>query len=731
MRKKDLLALTLPEPTEGMIRVAKNDRCIPRKFEYVPPWHGRGRDIEEVSYGTHMYYAARAEGGILIVSAWTRDMLAEDAAEPAFTCYIDPEKQVWRTIDGGKWSDAMFDTFTHRYRILNRSINNIFEPADVNSEEGYEICRSVLHSQKVKIPEMILDWQREQREKINRRKEEKKKAYWDSRMALIPDIPEEFREWVDKEGAGEDHFIFFRKAGSAQEAYCTRCGATFKPNSRLIHSIGNANQWSYRRHANEYVCPSCGKILTTKSWNKQREIRLDNCAALVQDANGEIILRHFHVMKVFKRGDDMTNVLENRRPWDHKMYLFEDARVFADPQTLESVESYHEGELFHIGGRTWRQTSQRTYRDGKYVSEAVNIGCGCAFFQDTGRIAMLTRIHEGMIRRCRSDKNTSVQRMLKRAGRKRYLEYLYRSGLSNLADEIISGRSWDIVDLCEEAADLKTLLGINGQQLRLMKELNGDIDTLRLIKWLENEKIRIDMDTLVYMNREGIHPHELPLERTGMSLQRMMNYIRKQADREGVKVRSLLQTYRDYLNMAERRGMDLHDEIVCRTPRLRELHDRYANESEQEKRAKRDAVVDKEYRNILLDSERNTEHFAYRKDGMVIIVPLKASDITEEGRRQHHCVGASDNYIKRMDDRERFILFLRHENDLGTPYYTLEVDYDGKVRQAYGAYDRKPDKEKVDRFLESFTRQIKKRTKREEAAQAEEENRQRVLVAAI
>ncbi len=718
MRKKELLALALPEPTEEMIWIAKNDRCVPRKFEYVP-WCGR--DIEEVSYGTHMYYAARAEGGILIVSAWTRDMLAEDASEPAFTCYIDPEKQVWRTVDGGDWSEAMFDTFTHRYRIINRTINTIFEPADVYSEEGAELCRSILRSQEEKIPEMILKWQREQREKTYKRKEEKKKAYWDSRMALIPDIPEKFSEWVDKEGAGEDHFIFFKKAGSAQEAFCTRCGTTFKPNSRLLHSNGNANRWDYRRHAHEYVCPSCGKILTTKSWNKQKEIRLDNCAVLVQDANGELILRHFNVVKVFKRGDDMTNALKNRRPWDHKLYLFENVRVFADPKTLESVESYHEADLFHLNVRTWRQTSERSYRDGKYVSEAINIGCGSAFFQDTGRIARLTRIHEGMIKRCRSNKNTSVQGMLKRAGRKRYLEYLYRSGLSNLADEIISGRNWDIGDLCEEATDLKNLLGVNGQQLRLMKELNGDSDTLKLLKWLENEKARIDMDTLIYMSREGIHPHDLSLDRTGMSLQRMMNYIRKQADREGVKAKSLLQTYRDYLNMAERRGMDLHDEIVCRTPWLRELHDRYVYESEQEKNANRDAVVDEKYPHIRMDSERNAEHFAYGKDGMVIVIPQKASDITEEGRRQHHCVGAGDGYIKNMDERERFILFLRHKEKPETPYYTLEVSYDGKVYQAYGAYDRTPDKAKVDRFLDSFTRQIRKRTKREKAKGAEEE----------
>ena len=46
----------------------------------------------------------------------------------------------------------------------------------------------------------------------------------------------------------------------------------------------------------------------------------------------------------------------------------------------------------------------------------------------------------------------------------------------------------------------------------------------------------------------------------------------------------------------------------------------------------------------------------------------------------------------------------------------LPVEYDGKIKQSYGAYDRKPDWEKVEAVLTGFTRKIEQRTKKEQLA---------------
>lgn len=101
----------------------------------------------------------------------------------------------------------------------------------------------------------------------------------------------------------------------------------------------------------------------------------------------------------------------------------------------------------------------------------------------------------------------------------------------------------------------------------------------------------------------------------------------------------------------------------------------------------------------------------------MIVVPKKASDITKEGRRQHHCVGASDQYMAKMASRQTFILFLRKKDDKEVPYYTLEVEWDGKIRQWYGAYDRQPDKEEIQSILNQWTKKIEKRQLKEQREQ--------------
>ena len=57
----------------------------------------------------------------------------------------------------------------------------------------------------------------------------------------------------------------------------------------------------------------------------------------------------------------------------------------------------------------------------------------------------------------------------------------------------------------------------------------------------------------------------------------------------------------------------------------------------------------------------------------------------------HHCVGndgAGERYYDRMERRESFIMFLRRTEEPNDPYYTLEIEPDGTVRQKRTLFDR-------------------------------------------
>jgi len=175
--------------------------------------------------------------------------------------------------------------------------------------------------------------------------------------------------------------------------------------------------------------------------------------------------------------------------------------------------------------------------------------------------------------------------------------------------------------------------------------------------------------------------------------------------------------YRDYLDMAERRGCDIHSEIIYRNKRWRHFHDIYLAELNRKKDEERAA----KFPGICRDLERNRKVFAWQQDGYFVRPAESAEDIIHEGRMQHHCVGASDTYMAKMAARESWICFLRKKEAPEEPWYTVEVDKNG-IKQAYAAYDRKPDWEETDKILKAWMQQVKKNF---EAVEAEESKAQK------
>lgn len=700
MRKKQLKALTPPRPTEEMIRRAKEDSYAVRRF---CSW------CEVLSYETKLYYAAREQDGILVVSAWERKALAQGVEEPGFTIYIDPEKCEWITLAfEERWSKARIYTIAEWYG--NEKTSRYAE--DVDDPESLETCRRVLDIEEAEIKRAIWKWQNGIGERKNQKKAEKKKAHWDQRMSLIPPVPEGFMTWADKDGTRQDHFLFYKRKNrrsSTKIVYCTRCGHTSEGGFDMRHSGGRPEEWTFRSHAEYYNCPFCGHLLATKQWGRNNYLGTHSYVVLPQLVEGgEIVLRQFEVKKLFYREKDGLGLKDQ---WAYNVAVVERSRVFVNPTTFDSIESYAVRDTQRFG-ITWAASECHPGRVAVPESDFV----GELYTLNAGEIGRASSLQEVVIKECASGEyGGSPQARLRRACRRRCTEYLIKSGLTAFARQILDG-AWNGC-MKADAKDLKTLLGLDGQQLRTMKDINGTMVTLENLHAIRDMNEKADLETIGYMEKEKIYITSLPIGRTGMNLQRTMNYLRKQS--RGREFKKTLSLYKDYLDMAEGRGMDLRDEIVCRTPRLDELHDRYVEEAAARKATDRDLQVDRRFKRIREENAENKKHFEYSRQGFVIVVPERASDITREGREQHHCVGATDTYIDKMDRRKTFILFLRKEDNIQKPYYTLEVKYEGSIIQAYGAYDRQPDWEEVKAFLEAFTRQIKKRTQEETEKAAE------------
>ena len=72
----------------------------------------------------------------------------------------------------------------------------------------------------------------------------------------------------------------------------------------------------------------------------------------------------------------------------------------------------------------------------------------------------------------------------------------------------------------------------------------------------------------------------------------------------------------------------------------------------------------------------------------MVVVPSDATEIMQEGKALHHCVGNQERYYERVSTRESYVLFLRRTRDPDKSYYTLEIEPDGTVRQKRTMFDR-------------------------------------------
>ena len=172
--------------------------------------------------------------------------------------------------------------------------------------------------------------------------------------------------------------------------------------------------------------------------------------------------------------------------------------------------------------------------------------------------------------------------------------------------------------------------------------------------------------------------------------------------------------YEDYMDMCQKLKKDTSDEMVFRPSQLRRRHD----EAVAEIKEREAEITADEYSKRYPDAEKVLKAVAgkleYHNDRYIIIVPERNIDIVKEGRELHHCAGSSDRYFDRIAQNETYICFLRRAEEPDKPYYTIEVEPGGTIRQHRGMYDEEPEIEEVKPFLREWQGEIRKRMSRED-----------------
>lgn len=193
----------------------------------------------------------------------------------------------------------------------------------------------------------------------------------------------------------------------------------------------------------------------------------------------------------------------------------------------------------------------------------------------------------------------------------------------------------------------------------------------------------------LYINKERDIQSPTPEqnEKNRKNLLKLMR-LQEKTDKKGLD-KDVFRIFSDALNLfkqisnANRPDIDLYS---CKD--VNELHryhdmlieinitDKEARDKEEQKRLNKLAAK-------LYDQRK--EKFEYADDNFSIIVPKEINKITKEGVHLHHCVGG---YVSRVAEGKTNILFLRKNEEIDIPFFTIEINNHNEVIQIHGLYNR-------------------------------------------
>lgn len=264
------------------------------------------------------------------------------------------------------------------------------------------------------------------------------------------------------------------------------------------------------------------------------------------------------------------------------------------------------------------------------------------------------------------------------------------------------------------------VLGLEDRQkINRLRDADGGEAMLEWLRWSEETEEKLPQEALEWVLQEEVSPGQIP---GGMSLLRFKNYIIRQQTESypGKSAKTVIGQHRDYLSMCRRLGKDLSDEMVSRPRQLKRRHDEAVEEIRQQEildnitqnreawEKKAQEMADK-YPGAEDNLEAVRDIYEYAGAEYMVLVPRRLVDIAVEGNALHHCAGSSDRYFERIRNRETYVFFLRKTSAPDVPYYTLEVEPGGTIRQHRTYLDEETGIENVRGFLREWQKVIKKR----------------------
>lgn len=112
---------------------------------------------------------------------------------------------------------------------------------------------------------------------------------------------------------------------------------------------------------------------------------------------------------------------------------------------------------------------------------------------------------------------------------------------------------------------------------------------------------------------------------------------------------------------------------------------------------------DKARNEAFKQSIRRLKTYEFSDGQLSVVAPTQASDLTTEGAVLHHCVGS---FIDAVANNKENVVFIRRNDLLNEPYYTMAISPSGNIEQVHCAYNGDLSQDGQDRAYQTTHREV-------------------------
>lgn len=623
--------------------------------------------------------------------------------------------------NSGEWSRRKLKDSNYSTRLIwedatdkcneKEKRNILYDALDMERVKNFFSDQGVWSEQKWweyinRYEDMIVCRERDERADRKRRKRIAGLKEREENTAELPEV--EILKMADERYFSNKHYLYYKKHGCFARIACTKCGGV--TDARWKNGISYESQferWTDEPREHQFgKCPLCGERGEWKCQGKAQKSFEKSVYVFLGQKYKEtgFVMRYIEVSKEWQlglicreKGLEMYNAYE-------KMSGIEIARAY-----------FEEGKAMQIDFHKHNTYTGKDFWDdcNLYGIYSISIKSAPVMWQTykemKGTILQYSALKEYMAAARKVNAIDYLNTYIKIP----QIEMLVKMNLTGIVEGIVRGNDRFVIDKYAKRPD--KFLGIRKERIKKLIEKKGNTELLEVMQMEKRMGQNWTEEQIEQLAEINVRRGAVEVMLRFMSIQQFLNRVKKYAGCEyGTgctsaieKLRQTAQTYMDYLNMRAALGYDLHNTVYQRPRSLTAAHEKMVMESNKKEIDKRLNEVAVRFPMIRKNYRKLRSRFYYEDDNFLIRPARSAEEIVMEGRMLHHCVGG-DNYLKKHNDGETYILLLRVKEDPEIPYITVEIGEDTlKIMQWYGAYDRKPDESRMKDWLDNYIKKLK------------------------